>query len=101
MAHERDVVNEYLTATITISSTETPLHVGAGNLNDRKQLVIINDGTVLFYVADETPFTIGVGNKITVFSGESITIDVSDQAGKTWYAKTDDITAQIRIAEVK
>lgn len=97
----RDVITDYETAILTIGTTEVPLRVGGSNLDNRKQLIIINDATALIFVSDVTPFTIGLGNKITVFSGEAITIDVSDQAGKTWYAKTDEITTQIRIAEVR
>lgn len=98
----RLVVNEYHTAVLTIGTTEVPLRVGAQNLNDRKQLIVYNDATAVLYLADEAPFTIGdVGNKIVLFGGQAVTINVNDLAGKTWYAKTEYPTVKVLIAEVK
>lgn len=99
----RDNINEVRAGAVTITNTEKQLSVEAEDFPRRKQLAVVNDSSGLFFISDETPFTIGIGSKFTIFGGEALILNIDPDRPVTWFAKTDDpgISLSIRVVEIR
>lgn len=92
-------LKEFKVKNVNLSTTETELIADVSPLEGRKTLLIVNDGSILVYVKDETPFNIS--DSIVVFSGEVINITLDPLYYKPFYAKLEEGSTTIRIYEIK
>lgn len=86
---------------MTISPTTTEIKVGVSRLANRKQLYVLNDSSSLCYINFTNPIVINDRNYVTLLSGEEVVFTLDPTVDEAIYIRTEEITTDIRIIEVK
>lgn len=84
---------------IVLTTTETELMVGASALDARKAIIVENDSSSFIYISDTLPFVLA--NALLLMSGESIIITLDPSTYKPFYARTEYVTTDVRIYELR